>query len=281
MSEILIPEETSFPAHGYRKMTYVNSVKDTNKLLTLVVPVYNEEGHLQQFLELIDQVQFEIEKELIFVDDCSSDGTLKQLKAFQFKSKVRIIEHTRNLGKGAALRKGLAAAEGDIIGVQDADFEYSLEDIKKLLPPLLNNSCDVVFGSRYKKSSAQVHRTYHYLVNRILTAFSNLLSGLYLTDMETCYKFFKKEIIKNINLTSNRFGFEPEITAKIARLKIRVFEIPISYHPRNYVEGKKISWKDGVAAFFHIFKFNVFASQSKDYGTSLPKRYLPVDKQLL
>ena len=144
----------------------------------------------------------------------------------------------------------------------------------------MNDKADVVFGSRFKKNVLQVHRTFHYIVNRFLTGFSNLVSGLYLTDMETCYKFFKAEIIKNINLESNRFGFEPEITAKIARLKVRVCEVPISYFPRNYLEGKKITWKDGIAALRHIFYFN-FCNRKFFFKSDMPSFYIPKDRNLL
>lgn len=146
---------------------------------------------------------------------------------------------------------------------------------------MLNGKADVVFGSRFKKSGAQVHRTFHYLVNRFLTIISNALSGLYLTDMETCYKLFKSEVIKNIQLESKRFGFEPEVTAKIARLKLRVQELGISYYPRNYLEGKKITWKDGVAALWHIIYFNLVAPKENFFKETLPPHYLPKGRQLL
>lgn len=250
-------------------------------LLSLIIPIYNEEYHLTRFLSLIDALDVGITKELIFVDDKSKDRSLEILKSYDFKSKVVIFEQTVNQGKGAAIQKGLEIAKGTVIGVQDADFEYRMSDIIALLTPLVNDECDVVYGSRYKKNAAQVHRTYHYLINRLLTTLSNLMSGLYLTDMETCYKFFKADVVKNVKITSNRFGFEPEITAKIARLKVRIFEFPISYHPRNYEQGKKITWKDGIAAFYHIVRFNLFSKHSSDYRATLPKKYIPVDNQIL
>ena len=268
--------------NGYQQIAKEDSIAPaTEPLLSLIVPIYNEEEHLPQFLELLDVLDVGIKKELVFVDDKSKDNSLSVIQNFPFKSKVIIKEQNLNQGKGAAIQKGLELANGTIIGVQDADFEYRMSDISMLLKPLVNDECDVVYGSRYKKNAAQVHRTYHYLINRLLTTLSNLLSGLYLTDMETCYKFFKADVIKNIEITSNRFGFEPEVTAKIARLKVRIFEFPISYHPRNYEEGKKITWKDGIAAFFHITRFNLFSKKESDYRLTLPKKYIPTSKQLL
>ncbi len=245
--------------------------------VSLIIPVYNEEIHLKQFLDLIDSVNLGITKELVLVDDCSKDKSSVIISEYKFKSDVKIIKHEQNQGKGAALRTGIAAASGSIIGIQDADFEYNPLDIPKLLSPLLENSADVVYGSRFRKNSTQVHRTYHYLINRFLTLLSNFTSGLYLSDMETCYKFFKSDVIKNIKLTSNRFGFEPEVTAKIARLKVRVSELPVSYFPRTYLAGKKITWKDGVAAIRHIFYFNFLEQKENFFYESLPEKYKPTE----
>ena len=245
--------------------------------VSLIIPIYNERLHLKDFLKNIDALKLDCEKELVIVDDCSTDGSNQIVAEHDFKSEYQFLRLEQNQGKGAALRVGIAAATGDIIGIQDADFEYSTSDIPAVLGPILEGKADVVYGSRFKKSAIQVHRTYHYLINRFLTILSNLLSGLYLTDMETCYKFFRSEIIKNIELESNRFGFEPEVTAKIARLCVRVAEVPISYFPRNYLEGKKITWKDGVAALRHIFYYNLWATKTKDsYSKLLPRRYFPV-----
>ncbi|NCN26466.1 glycosyltransferase family 2 protein [bacterium] len=251
-------------------------------MLSLVIPIYNESGHLDEFLRHLDGAQFPIETEFVFVDDCSSDDSLTQLKSFSFKNpRVEIVSQEKNQGKGAAVRRGFEIAQGEYIVVQDADFEYDISEIPMLLEPLLAGKAEVVYGSRFKKSGHQVHRTFHYLINRFLTIVSNALSGLYLTDMETCYKLFRAEIIQNIHLQSDRFGFEPEITAKLARLKVKVFEIPISYFPRSYMEGKKITWRDGVAALWHIVHFNVVANKAGFFKEAMPSKYKVKGAQLL
>lgn len=242
--------------------------------ISLVIPVYNEGGHLKRFLESVDALQLPAAKELVIVDDCSTDNSRAIIEAFDFSSQVVHVFKEVNQGKGAALRTGIQAATGDIIGIQDADFEYDLEDIPSLVEPILEGKADIVYGSRFKKSNYQVFRTFHYLVNRMLTIFSNFCSGLYLTDMETCYKFFAANILQNIVLESNRFGFEPEITAKIARLKVRVFEVPISYFPRTYSDGKKITWKDGLAALYHIVYFNFFTRKERCFSASMSPEFI-------
>lgn len=239
--------------------------------VSLIIPVFNEIGHLKEFCEMIDKIDLKAEKELVFIDDKSCDGSAQLLREYEFTSRVIRIFQEENGGKGSALKAGIKAATGDIIGIQDADFEYDPQDIPAIMSRFAEGKADVVYGSRFKKDSKQVHRTFHYLVNRILTLLSNFCSGLYLTDMESCYKFFKKDIIQNIRLESNRFGFEPEVTAKISRLKIRIDEVPISYYPRNYMEGKKITWKDGVAAFWHILYFNFFQNNKSRFLEGMDK----------
>lgn len=242
--------------------------------VSLIIPIYNEAPHLERFLEQIDMLTLKTEKELVFVDDSSKDESWHILKGFKFKSNVIIEQQPQNLGKGAALRRGFELATGAIIGVQDADFEYVLDDIPAIIEPITAGKADVVFGSRFKQSGLPAQRMFHYLVNLFLTTVSNIFSGLWLTDMETCYKFFRAEIIKNINLESNRFGFEPEITAKIAKLKVRILEVPIRYFPRTYLEGKKITWKDGVAALRHILYFNTWQRPESFFKKTMPSRYL-------
>ena len=244
------------------------------KKLSIIIPVYNEGDHLAEFLQRVDVLDLGIQKELIIIDDCSRDNSKDIVKSFPFTSKYLLIEKVKNEGKGSALRAGIQAATGTIIGIQDADFEYDMADLPRIIAPIMGGHADVVYGSRYKNSTL-VHRTFHYLINKVLTTFSNLASGLYLSDMETCYKFFKADVIKPMTLETNRFGFEPEVTAKLARLKLRLAEVPISYFPRNYIEGKKITWKDGIAALGHIFRFNFMTPWNKCFTESLDKRYIP------
>ena len=244
-----------------------------SKKVSLIIPIYNEEKNLPRFLPLIDRVDIGLPKQIVMVDDCSTDKSAEIIGGYPFTSEVKLLRQANNGGKGAALRAGFAAADGEIIGVQDADFEYDPREIAALLQPILNDRADIVFGSRFRETNMQVHRTYHFLINKFLTLCSNLMSGLYLTDMETCYKFFRSDIIKNINLKSDRFGFEPEVTAKIARLHLRVSELPISYYPRTYLAGKKITWKDGVAALRHIIYFNAIADKKQFFKPTLPDMY--------
>ncbi len=248
--------------------------------LSLIIPVYNEAGHLEEFFKELQSKDFGCDIEWVIVDDASSDDSWAVIEGLTSEFKITRFKQSVNQGKGAAIHKGISLASGRFIAVQDADFEYDPNDISKLMKPLLAGSCDVVYGSRFHKSANQVHRTAHYAINRLLALLSNILSGLYLTDMETCYKVFSAEILRNINLESQRFGFEPEVTAKIAGLNIRIMEFPISYYPRNYLEGKKITWKDGVAALWFILKYNIF-SKSGRYKEAMPKKFIPNSTQWL
>lgn len=243
--------------------------------LSLVVPVYNEERRLAEVIETLMKSPCPIEREWIFVDDSSKDRSLDILKKLALKYSFRILEQKTNQGKGAAVIRGFQEATGDIIMIQDADFEYDPNDIVPLLDPILAGKADVVFGSRFKKSGFQVHRTYHYFVNRFLTTLSNLLSGVYLTDMETCYKVFRADLLKPMQLKSKRFGIEIELTAYISKARTRIYELPISYFPRTRLQGKKINWKDGVAALWHLVRFNQFVAFHEAFSSQLPSRYLP------
>lgn len=254
-----------------------------NEKLSLLIPVYNERDNIQVLLQTLESVTWPIPVELVFVNDCSTDGSLETLfqclkrEEANLKEKsitYQVHNHSVNQGKGAATHTAIQHATGTLLMVQDADSEYDPVEIPGLITPILQGKADVVYGSRFFHRSGQAHRTYHYLVNLVLTVFSNLLSGLYLSDMETCYKAFRADILKNIQLRSLRFGFEPEVTAHLARLKVRVWELPISYFPRSYVEGKKITWRDGIAAVWHIVRFNWFVSDKQRFHESLPKRFL-------
>lgn len=224
--------------------------------LTVVIPVYNE---VHTILSLIERVQaVPVDKEIVLVDDHSTDGTRALLEQTAFPANVRVLYHERNAGKGAALRTGFAAATGEVVIIQDADLEYDPQEYPKLLQPIRDGKADVVFGSRF--AGGETHRVlyfWHSLGNKFLTLASNAFTNLNLTDMETCYKVFKREVLQQITVEENRFGFEPEITAKVAKLRVRIYEVGISYAGRTYEEGKKIGWKDGVRAMWCILKYNV------------------------
>ncbi|MEI6166872.1 MAG: glycosyltransferase family 2 protein [bacterium] len=225
--------------------------------LSIVIPVYNEAATILDILKLVASIEVGLEKELIVVDDCSKDGTRDVLKQVAIDHpEWRVLYHDINRGKGAALRTGFAAATGDFVIIQDADLEYDPREYPLLLRPLLENRADVVFGSRFLGGGP--HRVcyfWHYQGNRFLTTLSNMLTNLNLTDMEVCYKVFRREVLKTISLKEDRFGFEVEITAKVSHGNWRIYEVPISYYGRSYEEGKKITWKDGFRALWCIIKY--------------------------
>ena len=240
--------------------------------VSIVVPVYNEKSTVEEILRRV--LDTEVRKEVIVVDDCSTDGTrqiLENIAARQANGDktappqdggdpielrdLQFFFQTSNQGKGAALRRGFAQATGEIVLVQDADLEYDPRDYSKLLEPIVDGRADVVYGSRFLGGPQRVHYFWHYVANRVLTLLSDISTNLKLTDMETCYKVFRREVLQGIQLKSDRFGFEPEITAKIAKHNWRIYEVPITYAGRTYEEGKKITWKDGVQALWCIIRY--------------------------
>jgi glycosyltransferase involved in cell wall biosynthesis len=238
--------------------------------LSLVIPVYNELATLKEIVQRV--VAVHLDKELVLVDDCSTDGSrdlLMQLRdqglehwlpnpgARRGKNEVQVLLQPRNQGKGAALRAGFAAATGDIILIQDADLEYDPRDIPGLIQPILDNVADVVFGSRFIGASHRVLYFWHMVVNRGITLLSNMFNDLNLTDIEICYKAFRADVAKQIMIEENRFGVEPELTAKVAKMRLRIYEVPVTYRGRTYEEGKKIGWKDGVRAVYCILKYGI------------------------
>ncbi len=225
--------------------------------LSVVIPVYNEKDTLREIIDRVMSVKWE--KEIILIDDFSVDGSRDILKEYENQPNIKVLFHAHNQGKGAALRTGFDHVEGDVVVIQDADLEYDPSDYGKLLEPIEDNRADVVFGSRFLGGPHRVMFFWHYLANKALTTLSNMLTDLNLTDMETGYKVFTKKVLDQMTFKCDRFGFEPEFTSKIAKLNFRIYEVPISYSGRDYAHGKKITWKDGVAAVWFILKFRFFS----------------------
>lgn len=222
--------------------------------LSVIIPVYNEAGTILEIIQRVKEAPFE--KEIIVVDDSSTDGTASLLK--ENSEGIKALFHDRNKGKGAAIRTALPQITGEIAIIQDADLEYHPSEYPRLISPILNGVADVVYGSRFQGGTHRVLYFWHSIGNNVVTTLSNMFTNLNLSDMETGYKVFRSEVLKRIKIESSRFGFEPEITAKIAKMGCRIYEVPISYWGRDYSEGKKINWKDGLAAIYWIIKFNLF-----------------------
>jgi len=221
--------------------------------LSIVIPIYNERETLETLIAKVNAVDYD--KEILLIDDFSSDGTREVLKKYENKENFQVLYHNHNQGKGAALRTGFCNVNGDIIIIQDADLEYNPADYGTLIEPILDGRADVVYGSRFLGGPHRVLFFWHSIGNMVLTTFSNMLTNINLTDMETGYKVFTKKVNDTLTFKCDRFGFEPEFTAKVAKNNFRIYEVPISYNGRDYSEGKKITWKDGVAAIWYIIKF--------------------------
>lgn len=229
--------------------------------LSIIMPCYNEINTIETIVEAVKNVPYQ-NKEIIIVDDCSTDGTKGKLKNKIEPVVSKVIYHDLNQGKGAALRSGIKAATGDIIIVQDTDLEYDPNEIPIVIQPILDGKADVVFGSRFM--GGQPHRVvyfWHMVGNKILTTISNMFTNINLTDIETCYKAFRKEVLQSLEIEENRFGFEPEITIKVAKKRVRIYEVGISYYGRTYEEGKKIGWKDGFRAIYCILKYSLLSKE--------------------
>lgn len=225
--------------------------------VSIIMPAYNEAATIGEMIGRVQAVDVSWEKEMIIVDDASVDGTKDVLNGFIGGSSVQVLFHEKNRGKGAAIRTGLAHATGDIVVIQDADLEYDPQDLPRVIAPIVNGKADVVYGNRFHGEAHRVLYFWHSVGNGVLTLVCNMLTNLNLSDMEVGYKAFRGDVIRGIRLRSDRFGFEPEITAKVAKLGCRLFEVPISYYGRTYAEGKKITWKDGLAALWFIVRYRI------------------------
>jgi glycosyltransferase involved in cell wall biosynthesis len=230
----------------------------TEMKLSIIIPCYNEKDTIREIVQAVRAAPV-AKKEIIIIDDCSTDGTRDILQSEIVPLVEMVIFHDVNKGKGAALRTGIRAATGDIVIIQDADLEYDPREYPLVIEPILQGKADVVYGSRFM--GGRPHRVlffWHYMGNKFLTSLSNMFTDLNLTDMETCYKAFRREIIQSVHIEEDRFGFEPEITAKVAKMEVRLYEVGISYYGRSYAEGKKIGWRDGLRAIYCILKYNLF-----------------------
>jgi glycosyltransferase involved in cell wall biosynthesis len=238
---------------------FLKGKEETDMMLSIIIPCFNEKHLLPHVIPLVKNCPVK-QKEIILVDDGSTDGTTELIRNSIENEVTKVIYHPSNRGKGAAIRSGLSAVSGDIVIIQDADLEYDPAEYPKLIAPILEGKADVVFGSRFMgEGPHRVHMFWHYVGNKLLTVLSNMFTNLNLTDMETCYKVFKTEVIKNILIEQNGFGIEPELTAKVAKTHCRVYEVGISYYGRSYGEGKKITWKDGIKALYVIARYSLFS----------------------
>jgi len=248
-------------------------------VLSVVIPTYNEIRTVERLLERVRELPLRLD--VVVVDDGSTDGTRDLLEGLEARGLVdQLIFHEQNRGKGAAVRTGFAAATGHVVVIQDADLEYDPHELPRLLEPILEGSADAVFGSRFLGGGPQrVHMFWHYLGNRMLTFVSNVFTDLNLTDMETCFKMVRRDLLQTLPLTRERFGIEPEITARLSQAGARIYEMPISYRGRSYAEGKKIGWKDGIAAFWHIFRSNLLPPKAPRWeGPDFPETLGPSDR---